>query len=107
MPGGPWGLGTLGPWGLGALGVLAFGDLADPIGRVARHARYVDGGVPLTQQPENLPPRAFVGVVGAPLPAFELSHAQMRLEMKMSWHTDTLQLPTPFPYDIPKLAVAG
>src|SRR5712691_4276709 len=83
---------------LRALGVVALGELADPIGGIARHRRHLYGRVSLAEQPEDLPPTALIGIVRAAIASLQFSHTQMRVEMKMSGHAAILQYPQPIPY---------
>lgn len=69
------------PHRLRAFGVLAFGDLANPIGGVAGDRGHGHGGVALAKEPEDLPPTALIRVVRAAIVPLQLSDAQMRLEM--------------------------
>jgi hypothetical protein len=49
----------------------------------------------LAQQPQNLPPRPFVGLFGGAMVLLEFDAAQMRLEEDVSGHTPSLQPPMP------------
>lgn len=80
--------------------VVAFGDLADPVRPVADHGRQLGSGAALRQQPQDLPPRAFVGLFRRPVAVLEFSDAQMRLEMNTSGHAAILPRPTSNPYHL-------
>jgi hypothetical protein len=67
-------------------GVVAFSDLPNPIGRIARTDRDLPRGLPFGQQPEELVPTALVRFFRGPLAALELIHRQMRFQATVSWH---------------------
>ncbi|HEV2459144.1 MAG TPA: hypothetical protein VGS80_12345 [Ktedonobacterales bacterium] len=76
------------------LRVVAFGDVADPVRRLAGHPGQLGGRSPLGQQPQDLPPAAFVGRFGRALASLKLLTRELRLEMKVSSHAHMLQPPT-------------
>src|SRR6266851_8806807 len=82
-----------------ALGVVALGELADPVGRIPGHSCDLHGGVPLAEQPEDLPPAALIGFFGRPQAALELIDAQVGLEVNTSGHAPILQPPSSKPYE--------
>src|SRR5258708_19811558 len=81
-----------------ALFVVALSDLTDPVRSIANHSRQLRGRVPLGQQPEDLPPRAFVGLFRRPVAPLQVVDTQMRLEVNASCHASILPPPTLSPY---------
>ncbi len=71
---------------VGAFGVVAFGDLADPIARIARATRRSPSRSAPCQQPEDLPPTALVRLFGRPVAALQLVHRQVRFQAYASGH---------------------
>ena len=65
---------------VGTFGVVALGDLADPVGRVARHGGDLTSGAALTEEPQNLPPTAFIRLFGRTIPLLKFGAAQMGLK---------------------------
>ena len=70
--------------------VIALGDLPDPVRPIADDLCELGRGVALGQQPQNLPPRPFVGFFGGSVPVFELVDAQIGLKMDVSSHDQIL-----------------
>src|SRR5258706_1588748 len=79
---------------LGALSVVAFGDLANPVARIAGALRDVLGQLTPCQQPQDLPPAAFVRLFGRAVASLQFVDAQIRSEMNMSCHAPILQEPS-------------
>lgn len=61
----------------GVLLVVALGELANPVGRVAGALGHCASGLAACQQPEDLPPRPFVGLFGCPVALFQFVDAQV------------------------------
>src|SRR5258708_38776231 len=78
--------------------VVAFGELPDPVGRIPGHCRDLHGGVPLAEQPEDLPPAALIGFFGRTIAALALVDAEVRLEMDGSGHAPIVQPPSSKPH---------
>src|SRR5690348_3161796 len=76
-----------------AFGVIALGDLANPVGRVAGHRGDFTPGATLAEQPQDLPPTAFIGLFGRTVARLQLGAAQMGLEDDVSGHAPSVQLP--------------
>ncbi len=57
---------------VGAITVVAAGDLADPVGRVARHCCHGGGCPAARQEPEEVPAAALDGVAGLTVARFQL-----------------------------------
>jgi hypothetical protein len=87
----------------GPLLVVALGDLADPVGPIANHARQFGGGVPLGEQPQDLPPGALVGLFRRAVAPLKLVDAQVSLEVNVSGHGEILPPPTRIPYHLQSL----
>ncbi len=83
-----------------SLGVVALGDLADPVRRVAGDRGHRNGRMTLAEQPEDLPPRALARLFGRSIAALELVDTQMGLEVDVSGHTPIVQPPSSKPYDL-------
>ena len=81
-------------------GVVALGDLPDPGARVAGALGDVLGQLPAGQQPEDLPPRAFVRLVRRPVALLEVVDAQVRRQVDAS-HGPILSGPSRKPYHSP------
>ena len=56
---------------LGSLLVVAFGNLADPVGPIANDGRQLGRGVALGKKPQDLPLGPFVRLFGRPVAVFE------------------------------------
>src|SRR6266849_6753971 len=84
-----------------AVGVVALGELPDPVRRLAGDRGHRNGGVALTEQPEDLPPAALVGLFRHPIAALQVVDAQVSLEMNLSGHAPILQPPRSKPYHSP------
>src|SRR5258706_6188245 len=84
---------------LRALGVVAFGDLANPVARIARTLRDVLGQLAARQQPEDLPPRPFVRLFGRTVASLQLVDTQVGPEMNASCHALILLEPSKSWYD--------
>src|SRR5258708_31008045 len=82
-----------------AVGVVAFGELADPVRRIAGDRGHRNGGVALTEQPEDLPPAALVWLFRHPIAALQFVEAQVSFEMNLSGHAPIVQPPRSKPYD--------
>src|SRR5258706_11173133 len=85
---------------LRAFGVVAFGDLANPVARIARTLRDVLGQLAARQQPEDLPPRPFVRLFGRTVASLQLVDTQVGPEMNASCHALILLEPSKSWYDI-------
>jgi len=79
---------------LSALAVVALGDLPDPVARVAGALGDVLGQLAPCQQPEDLPPAAFVRLLGRAVASLQLVDAHVRSEMNMSCHVPIRQEPS-------------
>jgi hypothetical protein len=97
-----------GPMGVGGspidhtgwpLGVVALGDLANPVARVAGARGDLPRQLPVRQKPENLSPTALVRFPGCPVAQRELVHRQMRGQANASCHAIKLQHPSSNSYD--------
>src|SRR5258706_12565113 len=73
------------------LRVIAFGNLANPVGRIAgahgNRARRLAFG----KQPQDLVPATLVRFFGCPVAPLELVDRQMRFQANVSWHASILQ----------------
>src|SRR5947209_3426132 len=76
---------------VGALGVVALGNLPDPVARLPGALRDVLRQLPAGEQPQDLPPAAFVRLFGCPVTLFQLLHAQVGAQMTSSSHLLILQ----------------
>jgi hypothetical protein len=66
--------------------VEAARDSANPVRRIPGHlGRYIRG-MPLREQPEDVPMAALGALAGATVAAFQLVHAQFRRKLDVSWH---------------------
>jgi hypothetical protein len=61
--------------------VVAFGNLADPAAVIPGGVGNRRGGLAPRQQPEDLPPRPLLRLVGCSVPLFEVRDAQMRRQI--------------------------
>lgn len=61
-----------------SLGVVAPGEAPDPVGAVAGGLGDFARQQPFAQQPDDLPPAAFGGFGGPPVPLFQFRDAQVR-----------------------------
>src|SRR5258705_13037015 len=73
---------------------------SDPVGPIANHARQFGGGVPLGEQPQDLPPGALVGLFRRAVAPLKLVDAQVSLEVNVSGHGEILPPPTRIPYQL-------
>lgn len=80
--------------------VVAPRNLADPIAGIPRAVSDLLALLPTGEQPEDLPPAAFMRFFGCTVAPFELVGGQMRLKINVSWHGHILQYPERKPYEI-------
>ena len=67
--------------------IVALGDPPDPIGRVAGHHRDLTSSAALAEQPQDLPPGAFVGLFRRAIALLELSAVQKRFKGDVGWRS--------------------
>ena len=78
---------------VGAFGVVAFGDLPNPVRRIPRALGDVFRLLPTCEQPEDLPPTAFMRLFGRAIPALKILATEVGAQMNTSWHIRILQWP--------------
>src|SRR5262245_60090027 len=76
---------------VGALGVVAFGDLANPVRRVASALGDVFRFLPAGEQPQDLPPAAFMRLFGRAVAPLKILNRKVGAEMNASCHAYILQ----------------
>jgi hypothetical protein len=83
---------------LGTMLIVAAGDLADPVGGIARHRRNCGRREAAAEQPQKVPAAALDGIIRPAIPLMELWFGQVWMEADAFWHAPVLQqLPAP-PY---------
>ncbi len=78
--------------------VISPGNLTNPIGGGAGALGDCAGSLAMRQQPQDLPPRPFVGLFGCPVALPQLVRAEIVSEMNVVCHARTIQHPTRNPY---------
>src|SRR5215470_12701207 len=85
---------------VGAFGVVAFGDLPNPVRRVAGALGDVDGFLSTGEQPEDLPPAAFMRLFGRAVAPLKILNSNVGSKMNASCHAYILQWLVKNWYDI-------
>ncbi len=79
---------------LSAFGVVTFGDLANPVPAMASTLGDVLGHLTSGQQPQDLPPTAFVRLFGRPVASLQFVDTHFKSEINSSSHASILQVPS-------------
>ena len=74
-------------------------NLANPVAGIAGAVGNLFGGLSTGEQPEDLPPAAFMWLFGCAVAPFEFASRQVRLKINVSWHNHILQDPRRKPYE--------
>ena len=83
---------------LWAVGVVASGDLAKPVSRIAGHRGHSGRRHAASQQPEEVPVAAFDWITCMAIAVMEFVIGQMGFETDASWHAPVLQQHAATPY---------
>ena len=83
-----------------ALSVVAPGDLANPVGGIARHRGYGGCCHAASQQSEEVPVAALDRIIGSTIARVEFIVGEVGFEVDASWHAHVLQLHAATSYEI-------
>jgi hypothetical protein len=76
---------------LGTMLIIAAGDLADPVGEIARHRRNCGRREAAAEQPQKVPAAALDRIAGASITTCQFLSCEMGLEANTSCHPHVLQ----------------
>ena len=82
----------------GTVRVVALGQLADPIGRIAGALGHLARRLPAREQPEDLPPAALMGLMLAAIASLSFIRREVGVEGDIFWHPLILQHSHRIPY---------